>query len=288
MSIHLLALILLAILSLGLSSTQDECTTTESLPTGLVNKGGYSFNYDSSKGEECRIFRLRNTPKAVLTPVLWRGNRETLIDVSIPACENDCESFQAIQIGGPIFKDRSTLSFGINKDEHEEEPQTYLRPQRTQSQSKQLSPFRTILRGVLADAQGKEFEIEIGVASYVHGVRPYKLSYEMWLGEGNDSSTRLAILRPDTFPESGSAMGVLWEAVTIKQVSQYLEEAAISEIYVTPKEPGQVSHLEASFTADAVKLDDSAKLILFQGKKAIASSTAPLYRPADAEASSNH
>jgi len=51
---------------------QRKCQITRWLPTGLERQGGYSFDYQSGRGSDCRDYRLHNEPGQVRTPVLAR------------------------------------------------------------------------------------------------------------------------------------------------------------------------------------------------------------------------
>ena len=43
-------------------SQSATCRVNVDLPIGVTNQKGYSFDYQSGKGAECRRYRLRNEP----------------------------------------------------------------------------------------------------------------------------------------------------------------------------------------------------------------------------------
>lgn len=68
------------------------------MPIGTANQGGYIFNYQSSRGNECRVYRLRNTPGKLLTPTRWNDSQELFLDVNLPECKKDCPWTEAVKI----------------------------------------------------------------------------------------------------------------------------------------------------------------------------------------------
>ncbi len=113
---------------IGLAVAAD-CRATRTLPIGIATQGGYRFEYESGHSAHCRVYRVRNTSGKVLTPVLRRDDRETFLDVDIPACPAtaSCRWIDSRIIGAsPPLTDKSKLGYGINKDEYHDEPDAFL------------------------------------------------------------------------------------------------------------------------------------------------------------------
>src|SRR5947207_2579995 len=79
-----IALTLLVFVS---SFGQEECALTETWKSGSTNQGGYSFNFQSNHGKDCRVYRVQNRPGRLLTPVLWKDSREIYIKTNLLECE---------------------------------------------------------------------------------------------------------------------------------------------------------------------------------------------------------
>ncbi len=269
MRISLLLLILLAAAIPTSSLAQSDCATTHVLPIGLANQGGYAFNYQSGKGKDCRRYRLRNTPGNLLTPVLWRDTREVFMDVDLVECPKGsiCPWVDGIRISTePATPGRTTLSFGLNKDEYKDEPDAYRLEETTTAR---LAPLITILRGIVADSAKKPFELNVQVASYVEGGRPYRLTYEI-----------ITIGKPGTFqllptknvPEWPKAPALIWDAAASKPFLEYL---SAKKIKFLPEK------LIVQIEAEGIEVEQSKLLMVVQGNKRIAATTAPAYRPKD-------
>jgi len=251
---------------------QLECEIIESMPAGLTNQGGYVFNYQCGKGKDCRSYGLRNVPGTVLTPVLWKDKQETFLDVNLPECpaSSSCPWIEVIKISTrSIIIGETTLSYGINKDEYKDEPDAY---RKKLEQETKLSPFITIIRGTVADAQKKPIEIAIRVSSYVGGVKPYRLTYEIAIV---GKSEAFQILRPGIVPAEPSVLGLIWEAPASKPFFEYLYQMGIKEL------SAKVGKIVVDITAREIEVEESKLLIVVQGTKRIAATTAPAYRPKD-------
>lgn len=253
-------------------SAQQDCATTGILPVGLANQGGYAFNYQSGKGTECRLYRLRNNPGKVLTPARWKDVKETFIDVNLPECpaNSTCPWVEAVKISTlATMIDKTTLSYGANKDEYRDEPDAY---RKRVEEATGFPPLITIIRGMVADASKKPLEIAVSVASYAEGMKsPYLLTYIIRLvGE----SGPFQILRPGDFPKDTLAQGLIWEAAASRAFFSDLERRKIRQLSL--KEDKEII---VKIEVDGVEVEESKLLILVQGTTQLAATTAPAYRP---------
>ena len=252
---------------------QQCCEIKESMPEGKANQGGYAFRYQCSIGKDCRIYGLRNTPDTVLTPVIWKDEQETFLDVDLPECPagSTCPPWTyAIKISTqPIIKGETTLAYGINRDEYKDKPDAY---RKKMEQRTKFSPFITIIRGTVVDAQKQPIEIAIQVSSYVDGVKPYRLTYEMAIF---GKSEAFLILRPGIVPADPSVLGLIWEAPASKPFFEYLDQMGIKEL------SAKVGKIVVDITAKEIEVEESKLLKVVQGTKRIAATTAPAYRPKD-------
>jgi len=187
--------------------TQElECGVSEWLPIGLANQGGYSFNYQSGRGRDCRVYRLRNTPGGVLTPVRWREPGEVFIDQELAACTrraSTCPWMEAIKISSRAVTGRTTVSYGVNKDEYSDYPDAYRRGTGPAT----FAPLVTILRGTTAGAAGQPVEIEIRVISTAQGGAVLRLQYEITLIRSSVGAFEL--VAPGRRPKG---FGIVWES----------------------------------------------------------------------------
>lgn len=260
----------LALVFLPGSFAQNECEITDSLPIGLANQGGYSFNYQSRKGKECRNYRLRNTPGKVQTPVKWKDDEEIFLDIVLSECKagSSCSWVEAVKISAqPTMIDKTRLLYGVNKDEYKEEPDAY---RKKLEKKKKFPPFITIIRGTVADAHNKPLELAVQVSSYVDDTKPYRLTYVMSIV---GASSAFEILRPGAALEKTLVPGLIWKAAASKPFFQYLDERRIQEL--SPK----VGKVVVNITAEEIELEESKLLEVVQDNERVAATTAPAYRP---------
>jgi len=268
----LLITISLIMIFLSDSLAQEECKTKEKTPIGLTNQGGYSFNYQSGKGQNCRVYRLRNTPGRLQTPVRWKDEQEVFHDCDLLECsvgsvcpwiESILPSYQPIKVG------KTTLSYGVNKDEYKDQPDAY---QKKPEKITKFPPLTSILRGIVADAEKKPFELAIQVYSSVEGIRPYRLIYVMAIvGKSRD----FQILRPGIFPAHPLSPVLIWEAAASNLFFEYLSRRGIREL------SAKLGKIVVDISAKDIHLEEAKMLVVIQGNKRIAAITAPAYKPKD-------
>ncbi len=256
------------------ASPQSDCPENEKTPIGTANQGGYRFNYQSGKGDECRTYRLRNTPGKVQTPALWKDIQEIFLDVDLPECAagSNCPWTEAVKVSAsPIIKDVTVLSYGVNKDEYRDEPDAY---RKKPAQKGKLRPFITIIRGTVADPQKKPHALALQVSSYAEGGgegRGYTLVYSIKLLEPSEP---LLLLRPGVFPET-SGLGLLWEAAASETFFKQIDERKIRQL------SRGFSEFGIDIRARNISVEESKLLSFYKGDKRIAATTAPAYVPKD-------
>jgi len=161
----------------------DECVAKDSLKIGLTNQGGYAFNYQSRKGDGCRLYRVRNTPGHLLTPVIWEDEHEIFFSPDLPECPataKDCGEWVETTLTDtkPPIKGETSLGYGgPNRDEYKDKPDAF---RKDASKHGGFPALFTAVRGVLADSHQKPLQVDISVKSVVSGTAPdYRLSYVM-------------------------------------------------------------------------------------------------------------
>lgn len=167
-------------LAISASPARAACDPLETAISGSTSQGGYSFEYESWRGTNCRVYRLCNKTGRELTPVLWRDKNEVFIDASLPRCAtgSTCACIEVIKPTRQTFQSRTSLTYGINKDEYKEAPPAYSDPEHQATASDQAYPLYIVLRGTVADAEGKPVRLGLGLASVVSPQRD-KLIYQM-------------------------------------------------------------------------------------------------------------
>jgi hypothetical protein len=257
----------------------DECVPKESLKIGLTNQGGYAFNYQSRKGDGCRLYRVRNTPGHLLTPVIWEDEHEIFFSPDLPECPatvKDCGEWVETTLTDtkPPIKGETSLGYGgPNRDEYKDKPDAF---RKDVSKLPAFPPLFTRIRGVLADKEHRPLQLDISVRSVVSGNAPeYRLSYVIKVTGDFD----FQIMKPNSFPPSGR-LGILWSAAASPEFLEALPKAKWTK---EPKE-GKYTRVVTveDIPAKSVSLVDDKKevLALLEGDTRLTSTTAPAYRPA--------
>ena len=110
------------------SLSDDRCTVIREKPVTSTNQGGYSFDYYSILGSNCRLFRVRNHPGGLKTPVLWKSSAEVFFDVILAECPASAANCRWIEVSKSAWKpyeDKTLLTCGVNRDEYKEEPEAF-------------------------------------------------------------------------------------------------------------------------------------------------------------------
>jgi len=255
---------------------QTQCVVRANLPVGVENQGGYAFDYQSGKGDICRVYRLRNMPGRLQTPVLWKDRREVFMDLSLPECaaKSACQWDTVVRISADSSRvGKSTLSYGLNRDEFTDDPDAY----RSELVSKptRLPPLITIFGGVVPDGRRNPHRIAIQLSSYAFakGAEPYTLRYEI---EITGMSEAMRLLRPATARDSGSGLGLIWHAAASDSFFRYLERNRLTDLLPG----GDKSKVIFEIQATEIEVEEFQLLEVLAGGDVIAATTAPAYRPA--------
>jgi hypothetical protein len=256
----------------------DDCVPNDSLKIGLTNQGGYAFNYHSQKGNGCRLYRVRNTPAHVLTPVIWEDEHKIFFSPTLPDCPStakDCGIWieTILKDAKPPIKGETSLGYGLNRDEYKDIPDAF---RKDVTKHAGVPAFFTAIRGVLADSKHQPLQLDISVKSVVSGNAPeYRFSYVMKISGDFD----FEILKPNTFPSPGR-LGILWSAAASPEFLEALPKAK----WTKESREGKPSHVVTveGIPAKSISLvdDKNEVLALFQGETRLNATTAPAYRPA--------
>jgi len=99
---------------------------------------------------------------------------------------------------------------------------------------------------------------------------PFRLTYVMAIV---GKSVPLRIFRPEDIPGESSVSGLIWEAAASTPFFEYLDRMEITEL------SGELPKVIVEITVNEIELDESGLLVVLQGTKRIAATTAPAYRP---------
>lgn len=259
----------------GAQQSADDCVPKATLKIGLANQGGYVFNYQSRKGDGCRLYRVRNTPGHLLTPVLWEDENEIFLSPDLPECSRnsqDCGTwFETILTDvKPPKQGETSLKYGFNRDEYNDKPDAY---RKGVSKQGTFAPLRTIMRGVLADSNHRPLRLEVSVTSLVSGNKPpYRFTYVIKVM----GDFAFEILKPNAFPTSEERIGVIWNAAASPEFFEALQKSDLSK----PPEQTRTVTVDG-ISAKSVSVVDQKEqvLVLLRGKNRLTAATAPAYRP---------
>jgi hypothetical protein len=259
---------------LSASLTKDfgdsKCSIVDEKPWFTASRGGYMFEVKSARGNDCRLYYLRNKPGSTKTPVHWLDDRETFFDGVLAPCRanSTCPiievSRDALQAsGGP-----TVLNYGPNKDEFTDKPNAF----RESSLMAKNDSHRyvTIVRGTLASSRTDALiPVGIRLASFVEGERrPFKFTYEL------TTLPKDAPIRIVRFLSEGTSSEtvLVWPAAASKPFFDALR----GNEAVLRAERGKVS---VSFEANEVFADATNTMVLYRAGERLLTITAPAYRP---------
>jgi hypothetical protein len=258
------------------ASSSEACTLTDQTPIGTANQGGYSFNYQSGKGKECRQYQVRNTPGRVLTPVLWKSSIDTFLDINIPACRTGevCRWLTAVHPSRtPVDVGVTELSFGVNRDEYKQEPDGYRKKRETQQAAPKreaFGPLTSRIAGTVAGLGGTPTEIGIEVMSRVMGDGPFVVAYVISVLR---RSTPVRLLQAGVPKLADWEIGVDWQAAMSKA---FIEALMRKDVMLLS---ARLTTIEVSIPAKEIYVEESKQLVVLQGRAKIAAMTTPVYRP---------
>jgi hypothetical protein len=158
------------------------------------------------------------------------------------------------------------LSYGVNKDEYKENPETYVEAQRQASISSSLLPLITTISGPITDAWGKPVEIGIRVASYAtrNAENGFRLRYVFnLLPEGAETEIGTISTKAE-----GAGITVVWQSMESPSFANDLAKMETRKLK---------PELTVEMVSPSIEVGWNP-LILTQGGKRIFSTTAPAYR----------
>lgn len=173
------AMLLFLISSATLAQTTP-CSPVEKVFHGSVVQGGYAFEYESIRGADCRIYRLRNKPGKPLTPVVWRDGADVLLDVTLPACRTGsaCTPQEVQKDGIAVTTAPTKINFGFNKDEYSEQTTAYGRLK--WAAVNPALPDRTLTFTGSVDSKGTSTPVSVRLKSYADKAKGgYALKYKL-------------------------------------------------------------------------------------------------------------
>lgn len=259
----------------SVSLAKDEDDDGETLPIGETSQK-LKFQYQSEKKKGSRIYRVRNTPKGLLTPVLWKLKEETFIDVTLPKCEEmgPGDWVETIVTTSLIGKGETSLSYGLNKDEFTDMPLAFIREQPKAADKKRDTPRRlaTRIKGSIVDSRQRTIYIDVEVSSeLVREVGELRVKYGFSFGP----RTEAVLLDTGNKKTYGSDLRLVWESPAQKAFNEGLKQWDGKKLDETTR--GVSVRLKDFRSVKVVE----KRLLIMQGEKKIASVTAPAHFPED-------
>lgn len=252
---------------------RSNCPEKDRMPIGVANQGGYVFNYQSARGDECRVYRIQNTQGKLLTPALWKDSSEVFLDVNLPECKKgaECPWTEAIKISSfEVRKGDTVLSYGVNKDEYRDTPGAF----RKTDKEMRHEAFITRLRGVVMDAEHKTHKIDVEVESSAKRLDggDYLLSYSFKIDDGSDPVSFL----PN---ENARFPGLqLYWPLPSRMFYKPPSEQRFEIQKENPKE--ELKEIVFTLQSHSILVDWSNVLSVSKEGQLVAATTAPAYVPA--------
>jgi hypothetical protein len=147
-----------AIGSLQVARAAEFCPGAGEILRGTVNRGGYEFEYESFSGDRCRGYGIRNKPGKPMTPVKWSSGDLVFIDTNLPACgrHQECEWSTRVERSYAANQSKTTLGFGINRDEFTEQVPAIVEAKLAELDvPRKWKVSSASFSGAVADASGK-------------------------------------------------------------------------------------------------------------------------------------
>lgn len=237
----------------------DEAKKDEDGPVGGTTSK-YKLVYESEKGKDGKaIYRVKNQPGGLATPVLWKDDKIVLVDCIVPKCgENDkCSWNQYWQTYTKAVKGETDLSYGINQDEHKDQAMAWRKSRDEMAKGK----LESGMNGQIANKEGKVYDIDVTVSSSIKGQNAV---YNLRVGQ---KGAKLA------FEPKSNELKVIWHSPDSKL---FRDEILKQKINMLSDKPTTVE-LRGSSAFD-VKY---GLLEIQENGKKIAAMTAPAYVPKD-------
>ena len=256
------------------SLSDDRCRVIREKPVTSTNQGGYSFDYYSILGSNCRLFRVRNHPGGLKTPVLWKSSVEVFFNAILaecPASAANCGWIEVSKSAWKPYEDKTLLTYGVNRDEYKEEPEAFCEAQRQPTLKESLLPMITSIIGSIGDADGKPVVLGIRVSSSVAEISNdgFKIRYVI---SALPKASPFVIGSSQTSADlDDKTATIIWEAVDSSTFLQQLSKAETKRL-----EPGAT--LTIDVPARKVEVGWQSLIVMKDGKR-IFTTTAPAYKP---------
>jgi hypothetical protein len=260
-------------------SLENLCVPRGAPLTGAATQGGYRFDYRSYRGNNCRDYRLTNTPGQLSLKVEWRYPIDKLepilCETKLPICSGSatsCPPFDCRKNTPALAEPRTTeLGYGgSNADAFTDRPMAYVTDRDPADFPSEHPPIRTILQGAVGDISGKPVEIAVEVTSTVVNERPYRLTYSV---RTNAKVGPLQMWLPEIKPTETDIV-VRWQTVE--------SDAFFTALRKQNAFPLRLSADRLSTNVEIATNNfqvASKSLIVLQGNEVLASTSAPAYLP---------
>jgi len=241
----------------------------EEKPTLSTNQGGFSFDYGMALGKDCKIVKLHNHPGRLRTPVKWASPKEIFIDTTLVECPSsgNCDWVNVKIPAWNTYSDKTTLGYGVNRDQYQQDPEAYCNGQR---QAASPIPLITSISGPISDAKGDPIVVGVEVSCTVIPNAIKKVFQLRYVIAALQNGVSFQVGSSQSSAQ-GSSMTLLWESA---ESSEFLQELKRAEV----KRVDSERTLVIEVSAPAIEVE-SKPLTLIQSGQAIFTTTAPAYRP---------
>ena len=257
-----------------------QCMNKWTLPVGAARQGGYAFEYQSSRGNDCRVYEVRNLPGELLTPVRWRTKHEVLLQCKIAACKKgvECPWIVSTKISvWPKITETTLLGYGANEDEYQDEPSAFVDQSQQASTRQDLPLLITAIRGSVGCNTCREegdvvtdgvAELDVQVKSQVKDLfLTYEVAATIIIGGKKVPTEMIAF---GELPRSGY-IGLYWEPTTSKRF--------LTDLFRPEARALTAGFTSVTTTAKGAELEESMILsVVFKGER-LAATSAPAYKP---------
>jgi len=154
-----------------------DCKLNDKTP--VANATQHSpLQFQSGKGKDCLKYMVKNGERGLLMPVRWIDKDTVLLDANIPKGPTDW--ICVVHTSYRHDRGKTSFRYGRNKDEFKDEPQAF-RADPARETAVTGSVFSTSVKGLVADKQGKAWNVDMKVLSSYDPKRRL-LRYEFQMG----------------------------------------------------------------------------------------------------------
>lgn len=251
--------------------SDSECKLQDLTQIGKTNQGGYQIQYQSGVGNGCRIYRVRNSPGGVLSPVKWEDDNEIFLNVDLSACNqanNSCTWVESIKLSeDKIHRMNSQLSYGVNKDEFKEKITAYRSKPPETEVAERPRPLITILRGTVMRQNNEPLSFNIGVKSEIGDIKGNGVKYTFEVLGKDFNQYQIQVSGTENKEKNG--LGILWEIPADKSLNQKLN--------IEPVKVSRETKYSVNSDFNRYKIQRSLLLSIVEGEKKLVSTSAPAY-----------